>query len=257
MLGIALVFALGLVHLLEAVTNSRIVQYKEFVLRAEKLPAELEGYTLAFITDTHRLSDEDTRAMIDRINARGVDAALLGGDYQSFQRMEEHIALLSGIRTADGIYSVEGNHDDADRLRAAMEARGMGFLYNDGLYLREGLYLGGTADLWNGEPDVAAALDGYRQDGVALLLCHNPDVAEEQPCENVDLMLSGHTHGGLVNILGLRSIAMNVVSNYGQKFRHGLVHANCDVLVSSGVGSIRWPRVFSPPEMWYVVLEKA
>ena len=66
----------------------------------------------------------------------------------------------------------------------------------------EGLWLAGVDDLWWGKPDLAAALRGVPRGAAVVLLSHNPDFAEDAPSARVDLILSGHTHGGQVYLPG-------------------------------------------------------
>jgi hypothetical protein len=80
------------------------------------------------------------------------------------------------------------------------------------------------------------------KDAPRILMSHNPDYAEQLPAGvRVDLMVSGHTHGGQVN-LPLYGAPL-VPSAYGKKYQQGLVQGpNCPVYVSRGVSTI-WPKV--------------
>jgi hypothetical protein len=91
-----------------------------------------------------------------------------------------------------------------------------------------------------------------------LLLAHNPDTAEQvKPTQRVDLMLSGHTHGGQVYLPGLGTPV--VPSSYGQKYAGGLCAGpTCPVIVSRGVGMALLPmRLGVPPEIGYLILTRA
>ncbi len=113
----------------------------------------------------------------------------------------------------------------------------------------EGLWLCGLDDLWAGKPKLVATLASIPANQPRLVLSHNPDVAEEQFGARVDLMLSGHTHGGQVRIPTLGTPILP--SRYGQKYASGLVQApEYPVYVSRGVGSSGLPVRFGvPPEV--------
>src|SRR5215475_2612444 len=84
-----------------------------------------------------------------------------------------------------------------------------------------------------------------------ILLAHEPDIAVKVP-DRVTLMLSGHTHGGQVRLLGWSPW---VPSRYGNRFAYGHVRERCDMIVSGGLGcSIMPVRLGVPPEIVLVSL---
>jgi predicted MPP superfamily phosphohydrolase len=125
---------------------------------------------------------------------------------------------------------------------------------------REGLCLAGVGDLWEDRCDYGAALDGVAGGVPRILLSHNPDVAEEagflQSGYRVDLMLSGHTHGGQVSLPGVGAPVTN--SRFGQKYAKGLVAGPvCPVFVSRGLGMTVMPvRWGVRPEIAVIELER-
>ena len=92
-----------------------------------------------------------------------------------------------------------------------------------------------------------------------ILLSHNPDVAEEKDLLNyaprIDLMLSGHTHGGQISLPFVG--APITPSRYGQKYAAGLVKSPlCPVYVSRGLGTTIIPmRLGVRPELAVIELQ--
>jgi hypothetical protein len=169
---------------------------------------------------------------------------------------------------------VLGNHDwwaAGNEMRAALERIGVRMIDNDRVFIDaatqrvvgsvpvRGLCIAGLGDLLTHVVDVDAALAGVPDGMARVVLAHVPDTAEEPGLisagsPRIDLMLSGHTHGGQVKIPGLGTPI--VPSKYGQKYAGGLVQGpRFRVLVSRGVGmSILPVRLGVPPEINEVVL---
>jgi len=218
----------------------------------------MDGYQIAFVTDIHAATGRRLRTVVNELNERQVDLLLLGGDF-TYDRNDlvTTMELLSQIATTDGAFGVEGNHDHYEVLFPAMEAHSITPLSNNGLYIRAGFYLAGVEDLWNRNPNIAEAIADAGPDSFVLLLAHNPDVSMEQDTTGVDLILSGHTHGGQLNFFGRWSIGLDsgVISDYGTRFRGGWAEARdgTSVYVCRGVGEY-YPRVFARPEVTLITL---
>jgi len=222
----------------------------------------LSGYTIAFVTDTHALPAEELRKVVGRINEYAPNLLLLGGDFPSLgDAPARSMEILSGVHASDGIYGVEGNHDNWEALFDAMEKHGIIPLSNNGVSIREQFYLAGVEDLWNRSPDIARATEGAGEDDFVLLLSHNPDVTMKQDTTNVDLVLCGHTHGGYVTLFGFLAPALawsEDITEYGQRFMSGWAKSRdgADVFVSNGTGYLTvMPRVFARPQVILITLE--
>ena len=248
-------------HIIHAFTLDRIVEYTEVSFYSPNLPPRLDGYRIAFIVDTHYMSVGRMTGIVDELNQRELDLLVLGGDFAMIaggMQMRTALEIFSQIETTDGIYGVEGNHDNYRHLFAAMEAHGMMPLSNSGYHVREGIFIAGVHDLWNRSPNVAAAVEGARPDDFVLLISHNPDVAMQQDTTHVDLILSGHTHGGQITFFGLWApylTIFNSITDYGQRFRAGWSESRdgTPVYVSRGVGEYL-PRVFARPQVVIITL---
>ena len=261
---LAVIFMIIGIHVISALTVDRRTHYTETIYASPEITADLDGYVIAFATDTHELSAEKLRQIVANVNARNVDLLLLGGDYARNDGFWQTMEILGQAKTTDGIYGVDGNHDNYWALYKAMRKYGVTPLDNQGVYVRPGFYLAGVPDAWIRDPDVVKATAHAEPVDFVLLLSHNPDVAMQQDTAKVDVMLSGHTHGGEITFFGLWAPAMFMVSDYGQKFRGGWVKAPNDtaVFVSRGTGVRKtsrvplYPRVFAPPEVVYLTLRR-
>ena len=257
LLGIVVVIVL--IHVVHALTLDRIIQYKEVSFRSPNVPTELSGYTIAFITDTHSIPEERFMEVVAELNSRQIDLLVIGGDITSpVYTSQQSLRILSQIKTADGIYAVDGNHDYYAPLTADMEQYSIPLLANTGLYVRDHLYLAGVQDPTHRNPNIADAIRGAKPDDFVLLLSHNPDVAMRQNTSGVDLILSGHTHGGQVTLFGLWAPLFTVnktITAYGQHFRSGWAESGdgVPVYVSNGTGDF-FIRVFARPQVILITL---
>ena len=241
-------------HIAHGLTLGRVIRFVEVPKYFAKWPQALDGYRIAFMADIHMIPHEDMRGVIEELNDRNIDLLLLGGD---FSTRDNHylgsLAEIANLVTTDGIFGVEGNHDDYVRLFGAMESFGMLPLDNSGLYVREGFFVAGVSDKWNRQPCINTATSRAGENSFVLLVSHNPDVTESQSTEGIDLILSGHTHGGQITFFGYPFyLHRGSITNYGTNFAHGLMYTRdgAAMYVTSGVGMYyNVPRMFTRPEV--------
>ncbi|MCL1913005.1 MAG: metallophosphoesterase [Eubacteriaceae bacterium] len=251
--------AVALVHIASAMTIDKIIQYKEVPLVSPDVPSHIDGYRIGFITDIHALPSDTMNAMVDKLNTKGLDLLLLGGDFPTKGKAPERaLEILSQVEAKDGIYGVDGNHDNYRTLFRAMEKFSIIPLTNSGLYVREGFFLAGVEDLILRKPDIAKAIEGSKEDDFVILLSHNPDVTMLQSTKGVDLALCGHTHSGQVTLFGIWAPYLSFtkgVTKYGQRFMKGWAKSmdGVPVYVSNGTGDYL-PRVFARRQVIIVTL---
>jgi len=171
------------------------------------LPDEAVGTRIALISDLHVGSltkRDDCRRIVDLVNAAQPDIVCLAGDFSDGDAGDLGVDLepLAGLRSTAGTYFVTGNHEfyfDVDSWLDFFPTVGVRVLANENVTVR-GLLLAGTHDI-QGEsegrgPDLDRALTGRADGQPAILLSHNPVVLDDAIARDVDLVLSGHTHGG-------------------------------------------------------------
>ena len=84
--------------------------------------------------------------------------------------------------------------------------------------------IGGVGDLWRDSQDIQPTLAKASNNDFVILVSHNPDYVEELPNQTIDLVLSGHTHGGQVTLFGLW--APSIPSDYCQKYQYGFIRTH-------------------------------
>lgn len=253
--------AVVICHVVSMLTLDRRIEYRQVAFHSAKLTQAMDGYKVAFVTDTHAIPGEALLEVALQIDAWEPDLLLLGGDFPSAQGAPDRsMDNLSAVNAPDGTYGVEGNHDDYVALFEAMDRHGMHPLSNSGAHVRDGFYVAGVEDMWNREPSIAAATAGAAADDFVLLIAHNPDVTMVQDSSSADLILSGHTHGGQITLFGLWAPALTLSQNitkYGQRFMSGwsTSQSGTPVYVSNGTGTFQSvPRVFARPQVIYLTL---
>ncbi len=264
-----------------ALHEAKVCQVERLSIALRHLPAAFDGTTVAFLTDTHHgpgVPLSYLEHVVAQTNALNPDLVALGGDYVQRSRylqprgshrqyIAPGVAVLAGLRAPLGRFAVLGNHDRRESTmltRRALADHDLTELTNTGVWLeRSGsrLRLCGVDDYATGRPNLRpnlrAALGDTRLDDACLVLSHNPDFVERIRDPRVDLVLSGHTHGGQV-VLPIFGPPVTA-SRYGRKYVHGLVQGpTARVYVSRGVGTIGPPiRFGAPPEVTLLTLRQS
>ena len=183
-------------------------------VRIAGLPAALDGFTIAQITDIHvgpTVKRPYVQAIVDAVNRLQADAVAVTGDLVDgrVRDLQQDVAPLADLRSRHGTFFVTGNHEyysGVDEWTAALRAMGLRVLMNEHVVLEHDgarLVMAGVAD-YNAshfEPshhsDPQAAMAGAPADaGLRVLLAHQPRSAAAAAAAGFDVQLSGHTHGG-------------------------------------------------------------
>lgn len=198
-----------------AMLNAAMLEPRRFDITRQsitirKLPREFRGFRIAQLSDIHHspfLSEAEIAEAARRANELKPDLVVLTGDYVSHS--QEYIPgcarALGLLRAPHGVHAILGNHDhwtDGEMMAAALREQGVNVLINQSVKIeRKGahLRLAGIDDLMVGRDDLDAALAGTFRSETRILLAHNPAIIRKAARAGVDLMLSGHTHGGQIN----------------------------------------------------------
>jgi len=255
------------------------IEVSQIDIDLPNLPAAFEGLRIAQLSDIHL--DEYTepfflRHAIEEINRMQPDLVLLTGDFVSDGPRNRSFAQGAAWQCGNILrelackqqYAVPGNHDHLVGIKAvtaALTANGITMLTNASVPIeRNGsrIWLAGVDDPLQGGPDpevaIPVAIRNVANEPI-LLMCHAPDYADElleHPAgKAVDLMFSGHTHGGQVRLplVGALSLPMMGLKYVEGWFRIG----SLQLYVNRGIGTVGLPfRLNCPPEITIFMLRK-
>ncbi len=247
-------------------------QIEEVPVPIPNLPRSLDGYTIVQLSDIHFgtfVGDAELEAAVEHVRLARPDLVVLTGDLVDHDAayapyLGRLVRRLNELGR-DGVAMIPGNHDyyaGVAEVLAAAEGGGAEVLVNGSRLIgdRGGQFaLVGVDDVWTGRngfdggPDLDRALLTVPDDMPRVLLCHNP-VFFPEAAGRVDLQLSGHTHGGQVNLVVNPA---EVVLPYG--YVAGLYERGGSTLyVNRGFGTAGPPsRVGSPPEITKLILTAA
>lgn len=183
-------------------------------IEVDALDPSLDGFVIAQLSDVHcgpYLPRWFLRRLARRTSSVGADIVVVTGDSitEGEGYLDELEAFIRGLHAPRGVYACLGNHDyfsTIDGARLALERGGATVLRNAGtLVAREDggacFYLAGVDDNWTGRDDVAAAMEARPADAACVLLAHDPSLFDRYAARNdIDVVLSGHTHAGQVSV---------------------------------------------------------
>jgi len=224
----------------------------------KRLPQAFDGFRIVQLSDIHHspfTSVKQIERAVETANSLQPDMIALTGDYVSKERRYAApcAELLGKLQASQGVFAVLGNHDhwtDASLITDLFRAEGITMLVNQGMRFEKygaAFWLAGVDDTMVGLEDLSLALAGASEDEMKLLLAHNPVILRKAARASVDLVLSGHTHGGQVNLRPERSES----ARPRRRLLKGLARqGETQIYVTRGLGTVVLPVRFGcPPEV--------
>lgn len=190
---------------------ARQLATKHVTVEIANLPRTAEGYRITVVGDMHlspTLGRSHSERVVEAINRTEPDIVTMVGDLTDagVEELRSASEPLGRLRSVDGVFFVTGNHEYyvgarswVDRVREL----GMTVLENSYHELPSGIDVVGVNDPAAEDydeigPDMAAALEGRDSRRPSVLLAHQPVQIHDAVDHGVDLVVSGHTHGGQV-----------------------------------------------------------
>ena len=264
---------LGFLFLLSIVFYSyaRLVEPALLTVKYENIYSSYidDNIKIVQFSDTHISGYFDAnhlKKVADKINAQKPDVVVFSGDlierydkYENKDRINEIWEVLSQIRAPLGKYAVYGNHDyggGAERaFRQIMEKGGFQILQNERAEI-EGYPVNiiGMDDSIFGTLDKEAIIRLLNEDSYNIVLSHEPDVADLFFEYDADLFLTGHSHGGQVNLP-----IISYTPPLAQKYVRGMYEIDNNrqtkIYVNVGLGTSTLPlRFMAVPELTVITI---
>ncbi len=268
---LALFLGLLLVYIL-FVEHGMIVISQE-IIKSERISEQADGLKIVQIADTHLGFGENLRNLrqaAQKINEMNCDLIVFCGDLfdnyaDNDQDRAEAVAILSSLQARLGKFAVYGNHDYGGgakkAFRETMEAAGFTVLVQESHYFaEEKINLIGLDDYIFGHHVGPLTQDLFvPEDAYQILLCHEPDKADEFRQYPIDLQLSGHSHGGQVQLPFYGAV---VLPPLGETYYDGFYQIKegerpYTLYVNRGLGTTKVNlRFMAPPQITVFTLQQ-
>lgn len=258
--------------------NARIVHVRYAEVWLDDLPGGFDGTKVLFASDFDLCglnTAENTKHLFDSLQSLQPDLLLLGGDYASpslidrlngrtgaeeMEARKKFFDSLAGFHAPLGKLAVSGDNDGGiDALKLVMINSGVQLIDGGAQILQRNGDAIAVVGIGEGTADVNSIAGKIPSDQFAIALTHSPrqlvNVRISEAADGgawADLALSGHTHGGQVQIAG-RS-ALNLTET-DQRYLSGWLTDGGPLLVTSGVGCEGANfRLGSQAEVWLITL---
>jgi len=254
-----------------AYVEPRWIETVALRVQLPRLPQAFAGKRIAHISDIHlgfHMTLAELQAIVGRVQRLQADMIIFTGDLFDSWISEDPQAtagVLAGLAAPLGKWAVLGNHDTyagvAD-TKLILQQGGFTVLDNAHALVRLGadtLQVAGVADMWTGYPDLQRALEGANPRLCTLLLSHCANFADEAASRpDIQLQLSGHSHGGQIRLPLLGAVE---TPPYGDKYVSGLhvvPPSGLLVYTTRGLGMTMLPfRFLCRPEITVLTLDTA
>ena len=254
-------------------------------IKINNLPEELKGTTITLVSDIHSgpyMSEELMNEYVRSINNLNSDLILIPGDLTNSRKMEVHpfVDAFKNLKASKGIYASLGNHDyfaNAEYVaETIMNESPIKLLRNETDIINingKHLCILGIEDTRQSGAVVDPVLMGYLDSTVEkakeklhemrldydevpkIALMHKPYFLDMITERNLDLILSGHTHGGQVVLAKFGDVNISFAGLMSKYISGFYKSGNTNMYVSRGIGSVALPIRFNcPPEITKITL---
>ena len=268
---IAIIILLSVIYLY---IENTTLQVTKFEITNSKIAEDFNNYKIIQVSDFHNTTSEKLyNDLVEEIKTQKPNIIALTGDLIDSRKTDINVAIefLKDIKDIAPIYYVTGNHesrvDEYSQLKEQMKSLGVNILDSKAIVLKQKetkINLIGIADP-NFSNEVAVsdseiikteinALE-YDKNSYTILLSHRPEAFNTYVSENIDLVFTGHAHGGQIRIPFVGGV---VAPNQGffPKYTSGkYVEKNTTMIVSRGIGNSIIPfRINNRPDLIVVEL---
>ena len=260
------------------IRGNTVLEVNAYSIRSSRIPKSFDGFRIAQISDLHNAEfGAENARLLELLTQTDPDIIVITGDMIDSRNTEIEIALAFAEKAVQiaPVYYVTGNHEARVQeyvlLKAGLEKAGVMVLENQKVRMtreRDTITLIGIqdpsfqSDYLFGDAETAACQEiislQSESDGYTILLSHRPELFELYVETGIDLVFSGHAHGGQFRLPFVGGL---VAPNQGlfPKYDSGLfAEEHTMMIVSRGLGNSIIPlRINNPPEILVAQLNAA
>lgn len=261
----AIVLLIVITLLLFCNFQNKHLETTHYTYEAEQLGVDLDGYRIVQISDLHNAKfGKNNQKLVDRIRECAPDMIVLTGDLvdSNHTNVDRAVQFVNEIVKICPVYYVTGNHEywldtsEYEKLMDGLVSAGVVILDNQVVEISRGdakFRLVGLDDKSLADGTLEALLSDEKE--LTVVLAHEPQYFARYAGTGVDLVLSGHAHGGqfrLPFVGGIVAPDQGFLPEYtaGEYYMNGT-----EMIVSRGLGNSVIPvRLFNYPEIVCVEL---
>lgn len=253
--------------------ENKNIQVNELTVKNENLPDDFSGYKIAHISDLHNTEfDNNNNRLLTLIKYSCPDIIVITGDIVDSRKTDVQIArdFINKASKIAPVYYVTGNHEarvnEENRIDNVALDENITILHNEDVLIQKGeseIQIIGVDDpdyvsVTYSEDYMNYELEKYSNNKhFKILLSHRPELFDAYVSNNIDIIFSGHAHGGQFRLPFVGGI---IAPHQGlfPKYDSGLyTENNTNMVVSRGIGNSIFPfRINNPPEIIIVTLER-
>jgi uncharacterized protein len=256
----------------KAYYDTNTIEIRHFTIKNSPLGVVLNGLKVAHLSDLHiKEMGLREKKILDILKKEKPDLILFTGDYIKFDGPYEPVMeFFKELQAPLGVYAVMGNTDYYNENASCVlchKEKSREIRKSPPFFLRNSsaimnikgnlLTIAGVDDPVNKKSDLSETLRGVKPEQPCILLSHSPEIFEEASSKGVDLVLSGHTHGG--QIIGVKLLqrlfpldpALETIEGFFQK-------GKTLMYVTRGIGTSFLPfRLGVKPEVSFFTFEES
>jgi uncharacterized protein len=251
-------------------TYARYVEPKHFVvtkhvIQHSLIPKAFDGTKIVQFSDTHLghfFELEQLQYVINKINYLQPDIVFFTGDLidkpNRYPYVKNIAPILQQVRAPLGKFAIYGNHDHGgygtEIYEKIMEESGFDLLVNEHRIItlldKSKIIIAGIDDAMLGKPNIKKTFQGIPEDVYTIVLMHEPDIANEIEMFRPHFQLSGHSHGGQIQVPFYGPLITPPLATHFYEGFYQVGTSNMLLFVNRGLGTTRMPyRFLSKPEI--------
>ena len=250
------------------VCHNKDLEINKFNVKSQDIPAEFDNFRIVQVSDLHNSEfGEENEKLIETLERTDADIIVITGDLIDSRNTKVDVAISFAQKAVNiaPVYYINGNHEarvpeEYEKLKQGLAEVGVTILENDSIDIAigdEAITLIGINDssmMQNVSHQLMSVIPD--NDNYKVLLAHKPHYFDAY-ADQVDLVLSGHAHGGQFRIPFVGGLVAPGQGFFPEYYEGSYVKENTEMIVSRGIGNSIIPfRINNKPEIVVAELTK-